>query len=316
MVRAPPRPAAAGAPDAGHPGELPGPEQQHRWAFEMKWDGVRAVVYLDGGELRLLTRNDREVSATYPELSGLAGASAVTGRPGRRGGGVRRGRPAQLRGAAGPDARPRTRPRRWSSGCRSASSSSTCCTRRRPRCCARRTTSAGRRSRTWTWRGTALGGAAGVRRADGPRRWRPPGRRASRASSPSGATRRTCPAVARRTGSRSSASGCRRWWSVAGRPGGGRREGRDRLAAARRARRGRAVGLRGARRHRVHRVDARPTSGAGCGRRSADLAVCRRGAAAHAKDAHWVTPRWSARCGSGVDPRRADGGTTVLLMTL
>ena len=34
----------------------------------MKWDGVRAVVYLDRGDLRVLTRNDREVSRTYPEL--------------------------------------------------------------------------------------------------------------------------------------------------------------------------------------------------------------------------------------------------------
>ena len=33
---------------------------------------VRAVVYLDRGDLRVLTRNDREVAATYPELAGLA----------------------------------------------------------------------------------------------------------------------------------------------------------------------------------------------------------------------------------------------------
>jgi bifunctional non-homologous end joining protein LigD len=54
------------------PGVLPPPEQEQRWAFEMKWDGVRAVVYLDRGDLRVLTRNDREVAATYPELAGLA----------------------------------------------------------------------------------------------------------------------------------------------------------------------------------------------------------------------------------------------------
>ena len=53
-------------------GELPPPAQEQRWAFEMKWDGVRAVVYLDRGDLRVLTRNDREVSATYPELRALA----------------------------------------------------------------------------------------------------------------------------------------------------------------------------------------------------------------------------------------------------
>ena len=53
-------------------GELPPPEQESRWAFEMKWDGVRAVVYLDRGDLRVMTRNDREVSRTYPELQALA----------------------------------------------------------------------------------------------------------------------------------------------------------------------------------------------------------------------------------------------------
>ena len=53
-------------------GELPGPDQEDRWAFEMKWDGVRAVVYCDRGSLAVRTRNDREVSATYPELAALA----------------------------------------------------------------------------------------------------------------------------------------------------------------------------------------------------------------------------------------------------
>ena len=59
-------------PMLASPGALPPPEQEQRWAFEMKWDGVRAVVYLDRGDLRVLTRNDREVAATYPELAGLA----------------------------------------------------------------------------------------------------------------------------------------------------------------------------------------------------------------------------------------------------
>jgi bifunctional non-homologous end joining protein LigD len=53
-------------------GALPPPAEQDRWAFEMKWDGVRAVVYVAGGAMRVLTRNDREVLASYPELRGLA----------------------------------------------------------------------------------------------------------------------------------------------------------------------------------------------------------------------------------------------------
>ena len=59
-------------PMLASPGALPPPEQEQHWAFEMKWDGIRAVVYLDRGDLRVLTRNDREVAATYPELAGLA----------------------------------------------------------------------------------------------------------------------------------------------------------------------------------------------------------------------------------------------------
>jgi bifunctional non-homologous end joining protein LigD len=61
------------------PGELPTGEQEQRWAFEMKWDGVRAIVYLDGSGLRVLTRNDREVASTYPELRGLDDALGSAG---------------------------------------------------------------------------------------------------------------------------------------------------------------------------------------------------------------------------------------------
>jgi bifunctional non-homologous end joining protein LigD len=56
------------------PGQLPRPEDESAWAFEMKWDGVRLVAYADRGSLRLMTRNDRDVTATYPELRGLADA--------------------------------------------------------------------------------------------------------------------------------------------------------------------------------------------------------------------------------------------------
>lgn len=58
-------------------GELPPEDTEDDWAFEMKWDGARAVVYVDGAggdPLRVLTRNDREVAATYPEVRGVAAA--------------------------------------------------------------------------------------------------------------------------------------------------------------------------------------------------------------------------------------------------
>lgn len=38
------------------------------WAFEMKFDGVRAISYVQGGVVRVLSRNDNDVSRSYPEL--------------------------------------------------------------------------------------------------------------------------------------------------------------------------------------------------------------------------------------------------------
>jgi bifunctional non-homologous end joining protein LigD len=53
-------------------GELPPSSAEAGWAFEMKWDGVRAVVYVSDGRARALSRNDRDVSTSYPELQELA----------------------------------------------------------------------------------------------------------------------------------------------------------------------------------------------------------------------------------------------------
>jgi bifunctional non-homologous end joining protein LigD len=41
------------------------------WAWELKWDGIRALAYVDGGRIRLFTRNGNEVTHRYPELRGL-----------------------------------------------------------------------------------------------------------------------------------------------------------------------------------------------------------------------------------------------------
>ena len=43
------------------------------WVHEVKWDGVRVLVDCDGTRLRLLSRNENDVTAAYPELRGLAG---------------------------------------------------------------------------------------------------------------------------------------------------------------------------------------------------------------------------------------------------
>lgn len=41
------------------------------WAYEMKWDGVRALVLAQGGKVRVTSRNGRDVSSGYPELQAL-----------------------------------------------------------------------------------------------------------------------------------------------------------------------------------------------------------------------------------------------------
>jgi bifunctional non-homologous end joining protein LigD len=48
---------------------LPGEESQ--WAFEVKWDGVRAIAYSQPGRIRLLSRSGNEVTGAYPELRAL-----------------------------------------------------------------------------------------------------------------------------------------------------------------------------------------------------------------------------------------------------
>jgi bifunctional non-homologous end joining protein LigD len=48
------------------------PRDDAAWAYEFKWDGVRAVVYVDGGRARVLSRNDRDVSGSYPEIRAMA----------------------------------------------------------------------------------------------------------------------------------------------------------------------------------------------------------------------------------------------------
>lgn len=52
------------------PGALP--QRQEDWAYEVKWDGMRALAYLSAGApLRLRSRSGREVSDQYPELAVL-----------------------------------------------------------------------------------------------------------------------------------------------------------------------------------------------------------------------------------------------------
>lgn len=56
------------------PGEYP--KVESRYAFEPKWDGIRAVAYLDRGRMRIQSRNLNDITAQYPELRPLGGAFA------------------------------------------------------------------------------------------------------------------------------------------------------------------------------------------------------------------------------------------------
>ncbi|HEY0578738.1 MAG TPA: non-homologous end-joining DNA ligase [Pseudonocardia sp.] len=47
----------------GQPPSSPG------WAFEFKWDGVRAIVAAAGDQVRITSRNSNDVTAGYPEIT-------------------------------------------------------------------------------------------------------------------------------------------------------------------------------------------------------------------------------------------------------
>jgi bifunctional non-homologous end joining protein LigD len=42
-----------------------------QWLYEVKWDGYRAIAYLDGGPVRLVSRNQNDLTAAYPELHSI-----------------------------------------------------------------------------------------------------------------------------------------------------------------------------------------------------------------------------------------------------
>lgn len=48
----------------------PVPEGEN-WAYEFKWDGVRAVAAVAGDQLRVQSRNDKPLADSYPELAEL-----------------------------------------------------------------------------------------------------------------------------------------------------------------------------------------------------------------------------------------------------
>jgi bifunctional non-homologous end joining protein LigD len=72
----------AGLPDGLRPmlatsGSLP--HSDAGWAYEMKWDGLRAIAYAGTGGTRLESRTGRDITHAYPELAGLGEAVAAAG---------------------------------------------------------------------------------------------------------------------------------------------------------------------------------------------------------------------------------------------
>ena len=39
--------------------------------FELKWDGIRALAFVEGGTLKLMSRNAKDITSVFPELSDL-----------------------------------------------------------------------------------------------------------------------------------------------------------------------------------------------------------------------------------------------------
>ncbi len=58
------------------PGELP--DADSGWAYEFKWDGMRALAWVKGGpggSVTLQSSNGKDVSVAFPELAGLVGST-------------------------------------------------------------------------------------------------------------------------------------------------------------------------------------------------------------------------------------------------
>jgi bifunctional non-homologous end joining protein LigD len=55
------------------------PRDDGHWAYEFKWDGVRALVFVEDGTVRVQGRSRRDFTAQYPEVTGIGSALAANG---------------------------------------------------------------------------------------------------------------------------------------------------------------------------------------------------------------------------------------------
>jgi bifunctional non-homologous end joining protein LigD len=54
------------------------PDDEEQWAYEMSWDGVRAVVQVEGGRPTARSLKDIDITSTYPELRAMAESMGAT----------------------------------------------------------------------------------------------------------------------------------------------------------------------------------------------------------------------------------------------
>jgi bifunctional non-homologous end joining protein LigD len=63
-------------PMLAKPGKLP--RDDHRYGFEIKWDGIRAILYSSGGRARIESRNLLDITRQYPEIRRLGAELGTT----------------------------------------------------------------------------------------------------------------------------------------------------------------------------------------------------------------------------------------------
>ncbi|HKC18020.1 MAG TPA: non-homologous end-joining DNA ligase [Candidatus Dormibacteraeota bacterium] len=50
------------------------PKPDEAWGFEFKWDGIRALAYVEGGRVRLQSRTGEDITPRYPEIHAMGRA--------------------------------------------------------------------------------------------------------------------------------------------------------------------------------------------------------------------------------------------------
>jgi bifunctional non-homologous end joining protein LigD len=55
------------------------PRDDGGWAYEFKWDGVRALVFVEDGTARVQGRSRRDFTVQYPEVAGIGAALVEAG---------------------------------------------------------------------------------------------------------------------------------------------------------------------------------------------------------------------------------------------